>query len=74
MILSVYSVKMVFPFPENIILPLFWKSKYDLLQKNKLIDDISGIIEKEDNHPRKYGISSDKKIKDDKKVNSLRYP
>ena len=72
--LSVYSVRMVFPFPEKIILPLFWKSKYDLLQKNKLIDDISGIIEKEDNHPRKYGISSDKKIKDDKKVNSLRYP
>ena len=37
-------------------------------QKNTLKDDISGIIEKDDIHPRKYGISSDKKIKDDKEV------
>ena len=29
--------------------------------------DISGIIEKYDIHPRKYDISSDRKIKDDKK-------
>ena len=35
---------------------------------NTLKDDISGIIEKDYIYPRKYGISSDRKIKDDKKV------
>ena len=34
--------------------------------------DISGVIEKADIHPRKYGISSDRKIKHDKKVFSIR--
>ena len=29
---------------------------------------IPGIIEKDDIHPKKYGISSDRKIKDDIKV------
>ena len=38
-----------------------------LLPKNKLKDDISGIVEKDDIHPRKYGISSDRIFKDDKK-------
>ena len=38
--------------------------------KNTLRDDISTIIEKYDIYPRKYGISSDRKIKDDKKVYS----
>ena len=37
-------------------------------RKNTLKDDISGIIEKDDTHRRKYGISSSRKIKDDKKV------
>ena len=37
-------------------------------RKNTLKDDISGIIEKYDIHPRKYGISSDENVKDDKKV------
>ena len=39
-------------------------------RKNTLRDDISTIIEKDDIYPRKYGISSDSKIKDDKKVYS----
>ena len=37
-------------------------------RKNALEDDISSIIEKDDIHPGKYGISSDRKIKDDNKV------
>ena len=36
--------------------------------KNKLKDGISSIFEKDNIRPRKYGISSDRKIKDDKKV------
>ena len=39
-------------------------------RKNTLRDDISTIIEKDDIYPRKYGISSDSKIKADKKVYS----
>ena len=34
---------------------------------------MSGIIEKYDIHPRKCGISSDRKIKDDKKVYLVKY-
>ena len=49
------------------ILPFCQKSKDDLFQKNTLKNDISGIIEKDDIYPRKYGIPSDRKIKDDKK-------
>ena len=37
-------------------------------QKTTLKEKISGIIEKDHIHPRKYGISSDEKIKDDKTV------
>ena len=37
-------------------------------RKNTLKDDISSITEKDDIHPRKYGISLDRKVKDDKKV------
>ena len=37
-------------------------------QKNTLKDGISGIIEKDDIHPRRYGVSSGSKIKDVKKV------
>ena len=36
-------------------------------QKNTLKDEFSGIIEKDNIHPGKYSISSDRKIKDDKK-------
>ena len=35
-------------------------------RKNTLEDNIFDIIEKDDIHPRKYDISSDRKIKDDK--------
>ena len=37
-------------------------------RKNTVKDKISGIIENDDIHARKYGNSSDRKIKDDKKV------
>ena len=37
-------------------------------RKNILKEYISGITENDDIHPRKYGISSDRKIKDNKKV------
>ena len=36
-------------------------------------DNNSGIIEKDDIYPRKYDISSNRKIKDNKKVNSVKY-
>ena len=47
-------------FPTNFALPFCKKSKDDLLTKI--------ITEKDDVHPKKYSISSDRKIKDDKKV------
>ena len=53
MIFSVYSVKIVFPFPTNIIWPFCWKSKDDLLLKKYAKDDISGIMEKNDIYPKK---------------------
>ena len=62
MIFSVYSVKMVFLFPTNITL-LSKKQRWSSAEKY-----LSGVIEKDDIHPRKYDISSDRKIKDDKKV------
>ena len=66
-IISVYSVNMVFFFHTN-ILPFCQKSKYDLLpKKHTLKDGISSFIEKDDIYPRKYGISSDRKINDYKK-------
>ena len=42
MIFSIYSVKIIFIFPTNMILPSFHKSKDDLLPKNTLKDDIFG--------------------------------
>ena len=36
-------------------------------QRNTRKDNISAIIEKDDVHPKKYGISSDSKIKMTKK-------
>ena len=44
------------------------KTKIIFSRKNTLKDKIFGVIEKDDIHPGKYGISSDRKIKDDKKV------
>ena len=73
MIFSVYLVKMVFLFPTNMILPFCQKSKDDLLPKNTRKHDISGIIWKDDIHPWKCGVSSDKNIKDYKKVYSVKY-
>ena len=43
MIFSAYSVKLVFLFPTNMILPFGQKSKDDLLPKNTRKHDISGI-------------------------------
>ena len=39
------------------ITPLPKKTTIIFCQKNTLIGDISGITEKDDIHPRKYGIS-----------------
>ena len=39
-----------------------------LYRKNTLKNDISGIIVTAHIHPRKYGISCDRKIKNDRKV------
>ena len=47
---------MVFLFPTNMKLPLRKKSRDDLLPKNTLKDDISGITEKDDTNPRKDDI------------------
>ena len=73
MIFLVYLVTIVFIFPANMILPFCQKkSKDDLLPKNAHKDDISGIIEKDNIHPRRHGISSDKRTNDDKKVYSVK--
>ena len=69
---SVYLAKLVFLLPTNILLPFCRKNKDGLL-KNARKDDISCIFEKYAIHPRKYSISSDRKIKDDKKVYSVKY-
>ena len=37
-------------------------------RKNTRKCDISGTVQKDDIHPRKYGIFSDRKIKDDQKA------
>lgn len=66
LVFYVYSVKI--PFSKNMILPFFQKGTVDLFWKKKIKDGISGIIEKVDIHRRKYCISSDRKIKDNKKV------
>ena len=68
MIFSICSVTVVFVFPTHMILPFCQKSKNGLFPKNTLKDDIFGVIGKDDIHLRKYGTSSDRKIKDDKKV------
>ena len=56
MIFFVYSVEIVFLFPTYFTLD-------DLLQKKTLKDEIFGIIEKYDIHPRKYGILLIEKLK-----------
>ena len=55
MIFSVYSVKVVFLFSYKYDITLL--SKKQNIISRKIQDDISGITEKEDIHPRKYGIS-----------------
>ena len=52
-------------FPTNFALPFCKKSKDDLLTKI--------ITEKDDVHPKKYSISADRKIKDDKKICEVNY-
>ena len=61
---------MIFLFPANMILPFNQKSKDDLLPKNTIKDDISGITEKDS---EKYGISSNRKIKDNKNIYLVKY-
>ena len=56
MMFFAYSIKIVFTFPTNMKLPLHQESKDDLLPKNTLKDDISGITEKDDTNPRKDDI------------------
>ena len=73
MIFFVCSVKTVFLFPTKMILAFYQKTQDNLLPKMHFRDDISGIIEKDDIHHRKYGISSDRKTKHDKKVYSIKY-
>ena len=61
-IFSVCLVKMVFLFPTNMILSFCQNITLLIFsEKNSLKDNISGIIEKDDIHPSKYGISSDRK-------------
>ena len=55
------------------VLHFFQKNEWWLSPKNSLKNDISGIIEKYYIHLRKYGISNDRIIKDDKKVYSVKY-
>ena len=69
MIFSVYLVKMVFHFTTNMILSFCQKSKDDLFPKIRL----KMTFEKGNVHPRKYVFSSDRKIKDDKKVCLVKY-
>ena len=55
------------------ILLYFQNSRDDLLPKKLLKDNVLGIIEKDDIHSRKDGISSGKKIKREKEVYSVKY-
>ena len=70
MIISVYSVKMVFLFPINMTLLFFQKVKMIFSRKNALKDDISSVTEKGDIHPRIYIFS--KKLKMIKKFTFIR--
>ena len=63
---------MVF-FPTNKLLPFSQKSKDNLLPKNTHKDNISGIIDIIEKDYIKYDISSERKIKDDKKIYSFKY-
>ena len=72
MLFSAYPVRMVFLFLINMILPFCKKRKDDLL-KNTHKDGIFCIIEKDDTHPEKFGISSDQKFKDDKRFHSVKH-
>ena len=67
MTFSVYSVKMVFLFSTNMILPFCQKAKMIFSQKNTLKDDIFVYHLKDGIYPSKLSLSSDRKIKVDKK-------
>ena len=54
----------VFLFSTSMILHFCQKNKDDLLWKNPLKDEMLSTIERDDIHPRKYGIFSARKIKD----------
>ena len=44
-----------------------------IFSQNTLKDDISSIMEKNGIHPRKYGMSSDRKNENDRKACSVKY-
>ena len=55
----------------NMICSVYLVKMVFLFPKNMILDSIKKL--KKDNiHPRKHGISSDRKIKDDKKVHSVK--
>ena len=56
MMFSVCSVKVIFFFPTNMKLLFCQKRKDNLFPKNLPKDDIFGITEKDDIHPRKDDI------------------
>ena len=59
---------MVFLFPTNMLLPFCQKrTKMVFSKKSAFKDHISHITEKDDIHPQKFGISVDRKFKDNKK-------
>ena len=72
MTFSVYSVKMVFLFPTNMILPFCQKAKMIFSQKNTLKDDIFVYHLKDDIYPSKLSLSSDRKTKVDKKFTFIK--
>ena len=75
MIFSVYLVKMVSLVSTNVILPFCQKSNDDPLPKNTLMlkTTFPVPLKRNDIHRRKYGISSDRKPKRDKKVYLVKY-
>ena len=74
-IFYVYLVKMVSLVSANVILPFCQKSKDDPLPKNTLLlkTTFPVPLKRNDIHRRKYGISSDRKPKRDKKVYLAKY-
>ena len=67
---SLYSVMMVCYYPSVKKSKIIFSPPPQKKKKNALKDDIS--VEKDDIHPRKYGISSHRKIEDVKKFNFIK--